>query len=268
MSDRGERRPTSESEGDLRLEGRTAVVTGSSRGIGKAIALRLAREGADVVVNALRKKTAGEAVVAEIESMGRRSHLVKANVGDRGHLTRLFEEAEAQLGSVDIFVSNAASGVLKPALEIGPKEWNWTMSINAQALLWGSQMASSGMEERGWGRIVGLTSLGSIRAFPEYSIVGVSKAAIEAITRYLAVELAPSGITVNAVSPGVVETDALDYFPSRDQIVPISKEHTPAGRLASPEDVAGLVAFLCSDDAAMITGQTIHVDGGYSITAW
>ncbi len=142
------------------------------------------------------------------------------------------------------------------------------MSINAQALLWGSQLASPGMEERGWGRIVGLTSLGSIRAFPEYSIVGVSKAAIEAITRYLAVELAPSGITVNAVSPGVVETDALHHFPSRDKIVPFSKQRTPAGRLATPRDVAGLVAFLCSEDAAMITGQTIHVDGGYSITAW
>ena len=123
------------------------------------------------------------------------------------------------------------------------------------------------MKARGWGRVVTITSIGSVRVLPEYSLVGVSKAAIEALTRYLAVELAPYGITVNAISPGVVETEALNFFPSKDVIIANAKRRTPAGRLVTPEEVARIVAWLCTDDAAMIVGQTIVVDGGYALLA-
>lgn len=254
-------------EGTVSLNGKTALVTGSSRGIGRSIALRLADEGANIVLNYFRKRGRAEETAQEIQTRGARVHIVKANVGELEDLDRLFEEAHQAFGDVDIFVSNAASGVLKPALEIGDKEWNWTVDINAKSLLYGAQRAAVSMKQKGWGRIISLTSLGSVRVFPEYSIVGVSKAAIEALTRYLAVELAPYGITVNAVSPGVVETEALNFFPSKDQMLEWSKTRTPMGRLVTPQEVARVVTFLCSEDAAMICGQIIHVDGGYSIVA-
>jgi enoyl-[acyl-carrier protein] reductase III len=251
----------------MSLGGKTALVTGGSRGIGRSIALRLASEGANIVLNYFRKRSRAEETAAEIRTRGAQVHMVKANVGAAEDLDRLFNEAQQVFGGVDIFVSNAASGVLKPALEIGDREWAWTMDINAKSLLYGAQRAAASMKQKGWGRIISLTSLGSVRVFPEYSIVGVSKAAIEAITRYLAVELAPYGITVNAVSPGVVETEALNFFPSKDQMLTWGKLRTPAGRLVTPEEVARVVGFLCSEDAAMVCGQIIHVDGGYSIVA-
>lgn len=249
------------------LRGKVAVITGSGRGIGRAIALELAERGADVCVNFLRKRSAAEAAAAEAQARGARAHLVKANVGEVDEIEQLIRETVKVLGGVDILVGNAASGVLKPTIEQDLKGWDWTMNINARSVLFAAKAAAPYMMERGWGRVVTLTSLGSVRVMPEYSVVGVSKAAIEAITRYLAVELAPHGITVNAVSPGVVDTDALKFFPSRDLILAEARRRTPVGRLVTPEDVAKVVGFLCSDDAAMICGQTIFVDGGYSVLA-
>jgi enoyl-[acyl-carrier protein] reductase III len=164
-------------------------------------------------------------------------------------------------------VGNAASGVLRPAVEQQLKGWDWTLNINARSILFGAQAATPTMRERGWGRIIGITSFGSRRVLPEYSVVGVSKAAIEALIRYLAVELIPYGIVCNTVSPGVVETEALDFFPSKDQILVEGLKRTPAGRFVTPEEVARVVAWLCTDDARMIVGQTIVVDGGYEIMA-
>ena len=174
--------------------------------------------------------------------------------------------AEA-FGGVDIFIGNAASGVLKPVVEQEAKGWNWTLNVNARSILFGAQAAAGYMRTNHWGRIIGITSFGSRRVLPEYSVVGVSKAAIESLIRYLAVELAPHGIVCNAVSPGVVETEALDYFPSKDLMLKHGLDRTPAGRLVTPEDVAKLVAWLCTDDARMIVGQTIIMDGGYELVA-
>jgi len=168
---------------------------------------------------------------------------------------------------VDIFVGNAASGVLKPVIEQEPKGWEWTININARSILFGAQAAAEYMQRNGWGRIIGISSVGSRRVLPEYSMVGVSKAAIEALIRYLAAELAPHGIVCNAVSPGVVETEALDFFPSKDAILTEGLRRTPAGRFVTPEEVARLVAWLCTDDARMIVGQTIIIDGGYELLA-
>ncbi len=252
--------------GNKPLLGRVALITGASRGIGRAIALELAQRGAHIVVNYVRKRSAAEEVVADVRSMGQRAIAVKANVGDADQIDALFERLVAEFGRCDILVGNAATGVVRPITQIEDKHWDWTLDVNARSILRCARKAAPLMEAQGWGRIVALTSFGSTRVFSEYGIVGVSKAAIEALVRYLAVDLAPKGIIANAVSPGVVDTDALRYFPvDLERTLREGALHTPARRLAIPEDIARVVAFLCSDDAAMIVGQTIVVDGGWSI---
>lgn len=246
--------------------GKTALITGSGRGIGRAIALHFARLGADVVVNFFRNRAPAEQTARGIEALGRRALLVKADIGDLDDLNRLFDETEAAFGGLDFYIHNAASGYNRPALEQKPKGWEWTMNINARSLLFGAQKAVPLMERRGGGAIVSITSAGSTRVLPDYAVVGASKAALEALTRYLAVELISKNIVVNAVSPGVVETEALTHFAamkSKENILQKFIEHVPAGRLVAPEDVAGVTAFLCSPAARMIVGQTIVVDGGY-----
>lgn len=251
----------------MSLEGKTAVITGSGRGIGRAIAVELASRGCNVAINYFRRRAPAEETAHLVERAGGRAVVIKAHVGDEEQIRSLVRQTATHFGSVDIFVGNAASGVLKPAMEQGAKEWDWTLNINARSILFGVQEAFPYMKARRWGRVITVTSIGSVRVLPEYSIVGVSKAAIEALTRYLAVELAPYGITVNAISPGVVETEALDFFPSKDTIIETAKRRTPAGRLATPEDVAKVAAWLCTEDAAMIVGQTIVIDGGHSLLA-
>jgi enoyl-[acyl-carrier protein] reductase III len=250
------------------LQGRVALITGSSRGIGRAIALELAGRGADIVVNYLRKKSAAEEVVAEVVARGRRAIAVRANVGDVADIEAMFDRVRSEFGRCDILVGNAASGVVRSITQVEDKHWDWTLDINARSILRCARLAVPLMEAHGWGRIIGITSFGSTRVFSEYGIIGISKAAIEAIIRYLAVELAPKGIIANAVSPGIVGTDALKYFPiDVGETLQEAAERTPARRVTTPEDVARVVAFLCSDDAAMIVGQTIVVDGGWSLLA-
>jgi enoyl-[acyl-carrier protein] reductase III len=252
----------------LPFSGKTALVTGSGRGIGRAIALHLARNGADVVVNFFRNRAPAEQTAAEIGKLGRRALVVKADVGDLDDLNRLFVETGQAFGGLDIFVHNAASGYNRPALEQKPKGWDWTMNINARSLLFAAQLAVPLMEPRRGGSIVSLTSPGSGRVMPDYVLVGASKAAIESLTRYLAVELSPKNIVVNAVSPGIVETDALKHFDALrldEGLIQKAVASTPAGRLVTPEDVAGVVGFLCSPAASMIRGQVIVVDGGYTL---
>jgi enoyl-[acyl-carrier protein] reductase III len=249
------------------LGGKTAVITGSGRGIGRGIALALAKRGCNITVNYVRKRETAEETAAAIEALGVRALVVKANMAEEEDVRRLVTRSAEELGSVDIFVANAASGVLRPVLELERKHWDWTMEINARSLLIGAQAAVPYMRQKGWGRILSVTSFGSRRVLPDYSAVGVSKAAIEAVTRYLAVELAPEGIVCNCISPGVVLTDALDFFPSKERIIEMAIEKTPAPRLVTPEDVGELAAWLCSDAAAMIVGQTIEIDGGYSLLA-
>ncbi|MGD8603475.1 MAG: enoyl-[acyl-carrier-protein] reductase FabL [Anaerolineales bacterium] len=250
-----------------RFKDKIALVTGSGRGIGRAIALRLASEGADLVINFFRNRDPAEETAQEIRALGRKALVVRANIGELDDLAALFQATKKEYGGLDIFINNAASGYNRPAMEQKPKGWDWTMNINARSLLFGAQHAAELMRLRGGGSIVSLSSPGSTRVLPQYVVVGASKAALEALTRYLAYELAPQGIRVNAVSPGVVPTDALKHFDAiKDgQIIPVIEKATPAGRLVTPEDVGGLVAFLCSDEAEMIRGQTILIDGGYTL---
>jgi enoyl-[acyl-carrier protein] reductase III len=242
---------------------KVALVTGSSRGIGKATALQLAREGYDLVINYARSKTAALETAAEIEALGRKALVVKANVGDVDKIKKLFEAIKEEFGRLDVFVNNAASGVQRPLMELEESHWDWTMNINSKALLFCAQEAAKLMDQGG--KIVSISSLGSIRVIENYTVVGVSKAALEALTRYLAVELAKKNIVVNAVSGGVVDTEALKHFPNRAEMLAESEERTPAGRMVQIEDMVNAIMFLLSDQSSMIRGQTIIVDGGISL---
>lgn len=248
---------------NIDLSGKKALVTGGSRGIGRAIAVRLAQSGADVAINFFRQRQPADETARAIEEAGGRALVIKANVGDPKHIDKMYDELEEKFGSIDIFISNAASGVLKPFTDLTMKHLQWTMDINALALVHLAQHAYKLMREGG--KIVAISSLGSVRAIPNYTAVGASKAALESLVRHLASELAPKGINVNAVSAGVVDTDALRHFPNRNDLLDGSRRRTPAGRLTTPDDVADVTLFLCSQMAKMIHGQTLVVDGGYSI---
>ncbi len=251
---------------DLRIRGKRALVTGSSRGIGRAIALSLADFKVDVAINFFRNRSAAEEVAAEIEQRGARSLLLKGNVANEEHVARMFGEIEKTWGGLEILVSNAASGVLKSVPELTLHHFHWTMDINAFALLPLVQQMLR-LPSNGEKVVVAVSSLGAVRAIPNYTAVGASKAALESMVRHLAAELAPRGVRVNAVSAGTVDTDALKHFPNRDQLLDESARRTPAGRMIDAQDVANAVVFLCTEFASMIHGQTLLVDGGFSILA-
>ncbi len=233
------------------------LVTGGSRGIGRAIALRFAQGGADrIAIGYLRNDRAAEATADELRAFGAEVVLVRGNVTS----DRVLGEVAA-LGPLDVLVHNAATGVIRPALETEDKHWDWTMNANARALLQLARAAAPQMTEGS--SIVAISSLGAQRVLENYVLIGTSKAALESLVRYLSVELAPT-IRVNAVSGGVVDTGALEHFPNRDEMLAAGAAN-PVGRLVTPEDIAGAVAFLCSPDADMIRGQTLIVDGGYSL---
>ena len=244
----------------MSLEGSSVLVTGGTRGIGRAIALRLVADGASrAVLGYMRNDRAAGEAEAAIRAAGAEPVLVRGNVTSR----RVLDELCAA-GPYHVVVHNAATGVIRPALETDDRHWDWTLNANARALLSLARVTAPAMEPGG--SIVAISSLGSQRVLENYVPVGASKAALESVVRYLAVELAPAGIRVNAVSGGVVETGALEHFPNRDAMLRTA-ERTPAGRLVEPEDIAAAVSFLCSPDAEMVRGQTLVVDGGFSLPA-
>lgn len=249
---------------DQPLAGQIAFITGGSRGIGRAIALKLAREGCDVAIVYHNSHDEANALCAEIGKLGRRALAIQADVGDPASLAEAFQTFRERFDRVDIVVSNAAIGVLKPALELTLKHWRRTLETNALALNTLAQLATPLMKSGG--RILAISSLGAWRAIPSYAFIGASKAALEALVRSLAQELGPRGILVNAVSAGVVDTDALKFFPNREQLLREYGRRAPAGPTLTPEDVAGAVYLLCLPEARMITGQTLVVDGGYCIS--
>jgi enoyl-[acyl-carrier protein] reductase III len=239
--------------------GAPVLVTGGTRGIGLAIALRLVRDGArKAVLGYMRNDAAAEQAAEQVRAAGAEPVLVRGEVSKQKVVDEL-----ASHGPYRVVVHNAATGVIRPALETEDKHWDWTLNANARALLSLARATAPQMEAGS--SIVAISSLGSQRVLENYVLVGTSKAALESVVRYLAVELAPE-IRVNAVSGGVVDTGALDHFPNREEMLR-SAERTPAGRLVEADDIAAAVSFLCSADAEMVRGQTLVVDGGFSLPA-
>jgi enoyl-[acyl-carrier protein] reductase III len=244
---------------------KVALITGSSRGIGKATALRLAQSGYDIVINYARSKKSALETAEQIQALGRKALIIKANVGEVAKVKDMFAQIDQEFGRLDVFVNNAASGVQRPVMELEESHWDWTLNINSKALLFCAQEAAKLMEKNGGGKIVSISSLGAIRYLKNYTVVGVSKAALEALTRYLAVELAPKNIVVNAISGGAIDTEALKHFPNREELLQEARAKTPAGRMVEIADMVNCVMFLISEESSMIRGQTIIIDGGISL---
>ncbi len=245
------------------LQGKTALISGGARGIGAATAKKLARAGANIVINYFNSADVAEKLCAELEKLGVKSHAIQANVADPASVKELIQQMQQHCDKIDILVSNAASGVLKPAMQMKLKHWHWCLDTNAFALQNLLQHAKPIMPKGS--SAIALSSLGSVRAIPEYAFIGASKAALESLVRSLSVELAPDDIAVNAISAGVVDTDALKHFPNRDFLMQQFVEKSLIARCMTPEDVADAIYLLCLPEARLIRGQTITVDAGYSI---
>ena len=245
------------------LLNQVALITGGARGIGRATALKLANAGADIALVYYNSSDEAAELVSQIQALGRKAIAIQANVADAQSVAQLFEAFKQHFNTLNILVSNAASGVLKPALKMSTKHWRWCMETNALAL---NHLVSMGCELMpAGGRVLALSSLGAHRAIPNYAFIGASKAALEALVRSLSLELAPRGISVNTVSAGVVDTDALKHFPNREQLLSEYQAHSLAGKPLTPSDVADAVYLLCLPEAARIKGQTIFVDDGYAV---
>ena len=247
-------------DGALDLSGRRALVTGGSRGVGRVIVRELASHGAHVFVNYRQDDESARRTADEIEHSGGSCTLMKANLVRPDEIRQMFDQV-SRSGGLDILVHNAALGSFKRTIDVRPNQWDLSLSVNARALLVCAQQASPLMEGRS-GRIVSVSSLGSQRVFPGYGAIGVSKAALESLTRYLAIELAPRGINVNAVSAGLVESESIKHHPHYEALVAAAREKTPTGRIAAAEEIAHVVLFLCTPLSSWIVGQTIVADGG------
>lgn len=247
------------------MKGKVALITGASRGIGRAIAHRLAEDGVHIAVNYLHNEDAAKKTVAELLAKGVKAEAFQANIGDLDTHKPLFEGILKTFGTLDILIHNAALGAFKPVHRLKMNQWDLSMDINAKAFLALTQKALPIMEPKKEGIIIALSSLGSHHFIPNYGAIGISKAAIESTVRFLGVELMPKGIRVNAVSGGLVDTDALKSFPFFDEFKQEVLKRTPAGRIGKPEDLARVVAFLCSPESSWIVGQTVIADGGLSL---
>jgi enoyl-[acyl-carrier protein] reductase III len=246
------------------LRGQRALVTGASRGIGAVIARRLAAAGAHVFVHYVRGEAGARGTVRAIEAAGGTAALAQANLADPDALAAMMAPIAA--GGLDVLIHNAAIGSFKPFHAVRANQWDLTMNVNARALLLCAQAALPALEARA-GRVVAISSLGGRRVVPHYGAIGVSKAALEAATRYLASELAPRGIRVNAIAAGLVETDSVKTHPACAALEAAARARTPTGRLVTAAAIADAVLFLCGPHSSDIVGQTLVVDGGASLTA-
>jgi len=243
----------------------TALVTGGSRGIGRACALALAEGGADVAISYIENADAAEATAEEIRGRGRRALVLQGDAASAEANVELVDRAVAELGPLRYLVCNAANGTFATVDDMTADDWDHTMAAHARALLLLAQRGSQSMRSNGGGSIVAISSLGARRVYDAYAAFGTAKAAIEALVRYLAVELGPHGIRTNCVSGGVVVTDLFRAIPEWEAIAAASAERSPLRCVLDPEDVAEAVVFLLSDAARRITGQTLVVDAGFTL---
>lgn len=245
------------------LGGKRALVTGGTRGIGLASARALAAAGARVAITWFRSRTDAEAAQSALRGSGIDPLLIRANAGNPDHVAKAFDQAASAFGGLDLYVANAATGALKPLLDASARDFDLAMEVNAKSFLLSVQKAASLMPSGG--SVVAVTTHGARRVVPDYGLMGAAKAAIESLVRYFAVELAPRGIRVNAVSSGIVDTVSLRGFPQADRVKREALARTPSGRMGTPEEIADVIAFLGSDVARWVTGQTLEVDGGYTL---
>jgi NAD(P)-dependent dehydrogenase (short-subunit alcohol dehydrogenase family) len=246
----------------MSFQGRTALVTGSNRGIGAGIAVRLAEEGADVAINYLEGDQEAEGVAARIRSAGRTALLATADLRDPAALKRMMADVISSFGRLDILVNNAGIGVFKPFLDASLEDWNDTLDTNLRAAFLCSQLAARCMAERKFGRIIHITSTGSLVAIPRLAHYCASKAGLAMLTKAMAVELGPLGITVNAVGPSTIRTQLNAAVLDLNGMEAREAALNPTRRIGTPTDIASMVAFLASDDATWVNGQNIIVDGG------
>ncbi|MFF8993551.1 SDR family oxidoreductase [Streptomyces sp. NPDC014983] len=246
---------------------RIALVTGASRGIGRALALTLGRGGATVVVNYKKNTELAEKTVAELEEAGGRGFAVRADVESVEGVEALFDAVRREFGRLDHFVSNAAAGAFKNILDLKPHHLDRTYAMNLRPFVLGAQQAVRLMDDGG--RIVALSSYGSVRAYPTYAALGSMKAALESWVRYMALEFAPYGINVNAVNGGLIDSDSLEFFYGVAGMADMSTvlDRIPKGRPGGVQEVADAIAFLLAPASEYITGQTLVVDGGLSVVA-
>ena len=242
------------------LNKKVALITGASRGFGRAIALRLAKEGCEVIINYRRSKTEAEDVLREVAQLGGSGIAIRADVGNPDKVMAMMDTIKEEYGRVDILVANASFGIPGKIMDATAKYWEVTMNSSARSLLMLSQLCEPMM--RGWGRIVVVTSYGGQRVLPGYGVVGPAKSAVEGLMRAIAIELAPKGILVNGVMPGISDTKSLRAIPDVEDVLERAKNLCPTKELVTGDQVSNVVAFLCSDQAEMICGQFIIVDGG------
>ncbi|BBK30075.1 3-oxoacyl-[acyl-carrier protein] reductase [Stella humosa] len=237
---------------------RAALVTGAGRNIGRAVALGLARDGFDVVVNGSSDRAACEAVAGEVAALGAGALVAMGDVGRPEECARIVAEAAGRFGGVDVLVNNAALRPAKPFLEMDEGEWRRVISVDLDAAVWFARLCLPGMLERGWGRIVNFTGMNAMHGYAGHAPVSVAKHGVWGLTKALAKEFGAKGITINAVSPGPIAADDEDPATARRE----AAVRTPLGRLGTPEEVATVVRMLASDGGAYVTGQMLQVNGG------
>ena len=245
------------------LKDKVALVTGAARGFGRGIALRLGREGTHVIVNYRRSMSDAAGVVDEIVSAGGDAVAMRADIGKEASLDKMFDDIRGKFGRLDIVVANAAFGVPGKLMDSSAKHWDITLASSARSLLDLAHRAVPLM--KGWGRIISITSDGGRKVIPGYGVVGPAKAALESITRGLAHELAAKGIIVNGILAGLADTKSSRSIPGASDVIEHARFHTPMKRIVEPDDVARVAAFLASNEAEMICGEFIVIDGGRNI---
>ncbi len=251
----------------LDLKGKTALITGGGKGVGRAVARRFAEQGATVLINYLHSQDAALRTQADLRAAGADVHLVRASVAQKAQVDYLFDQTVELVGGIDILVNNAAGGALAPHQDLTDRDWQRAFDTNLKGSLRCAERAAPLMAARGGGAIINLSSVGASLVIGNYLPVGTSKAAVEALTRYLAVEYASHNIRVNTASCGLIDGEIARAFPDAEEFQRVVSDATPLGRLAREEELANVVLFLASDEASWVTGQTILADGGLSLAA-